>query len=79
MNPKVDPYVRDSVNMIGVTATAISLQNYAAECHRQIVFSRTVRGLQYHGRGAFGIPAVEYQKAHAWASRNARLLMGIEE
>lgn len=73
MITKHDPFITHYVETLGRQAAIIALQNYAAMYH-----SNAVIALNHKSFNHLSI-ASTYQQQSAWASRNARILMGIEE
>ncbi len=72
MTYNCDPYLHQTIEAIGLTATIIALQQHAARTYRQ--YERCMANKHY---GHF-IDAMAFQETAAWGYRNARQLMGIE-
>lgn len=88
-----DAYLTTAIETLGIERTVIALQAYAAQSHRTAVtcmlqMRRMGENRQRDARLMskaieFNLSrldaATHWQKQQAWASLNARILMGIEE
>lgn len=68
-----DLYLTTSIETLGRDRTIIALQHYAARAYQNAQTALRLKSFDHL------TTAANFQSASAWASLNARILMGVEE
>lgn len=68
-----DPYLGVTLDALGREQTIIALQHYAAQAHLNALTAIRLKSFDHL------TTASHFQHHAAWATLNARILMGIEE